>query len=432
MSTDVGGKVEAAPSTQTAPLKAASGRRLRLLGLPLLVALLAYLFIGASAGTKLGKTGDPSVFIVPGEQFAKPELLPPDTYVYPESGYDGQLFFYLAQDPLLTGKVATRDQIISPHLGHVAYRYQRILLPALGWLTSWGNTSVLEWTLPLINLLAVLGAGFLLARFLAARGASPWLSLVYMLSIGVSVGVVFDLADPLAASLFVAGVVWWLEGKPWAAIAALTACLLARELYLIPVLVIVGLELARHRRYALQWLIPLAVFGAWQVYLRLALASPVTPDTAERPSIVPLLGAYRKLREVLESDWLGAANWEVLFVGLLLLIPALFLVRSAGTVAEGLRSRSLPPRDRLLPVVALASVVTVPFLTVALWGYIPSYARYSAPAAGMLVLLYAVTRDRAARYLMIGLMALTLTNPVVALFPISHGTAVEVPPPPEG
>lgn len=404
------------------------GRARLSLVLPLLAAVAVYLVIGASAGTKIGRTGDPAAFIVPGEVFAKPELLPPDAYVYDHTGYDGQLFFYLAQDPLLTGKVATRDQIVSPHIGYVAYRYQRILLPALGWLTSWGNPSVLEWTLPLINLLAVLGAGFLLARFLRARGESPWLSLVYMLSIGVSVGVVFDLADPLAVSLFVAGVVWWLEGKRGLAIAALTGCLLARELYLIPVAAVVGLELLRQRRHGLPWLIPLAVFGGWQLYLRLALASPVTPDEAEKPSIVPLLGALRKVREVLERDWLGAANWELLFVGLLLLMPAYFLLRSAEPVAEAWRTRSLPTRERLLPVVALASVATVPFLTVALWGFIPSYARYGAPAAGMLVLLYAVTRDRAARYLMVALMALTLTNPVVALLPISHGTAVEAPP----
>jgi hypothetical protein len=242
------------------------------------------------------------------------------------------------------------------------------------------------------------------------------------------VGVVFDLADPLAVSLFVAGVVWWLERRPALAIAALTACLLARELYVIPVAALVALELLRQRRQGMPWLIPLAVFGAWQLYLRLALASPVTPDEAEKPSIVPLLGALRKVREVLKHDWLGAANWELLFVGLLLLMPAYFLARSLGPVVEAWRSRSLPARERLLPIVALASVATVPFLTVALWGFIPSYARYSAPAAGMLVLLYALTRDRAARYLMVALMALTLTNPVVALLPISHGTAVEAPP----
>ena len=61
-----------------------------------------------------------------------------------------------------------------------------------------------------------------------------------------------------------------------------------------------------------------------------------------------------------------------------------------------------------------------------LWGYIPAYARYGAPGAGMLVLLYAVTRDRAARLLMLALMALTLTNPVLALFPISRPAQVDV------
>jgi hypothetical protein len=400
----------------------------RSIALPLLAAVAIYLVVGASVGTKIDKTGDPGAFIVPGDQFQSEELLPPDTYVYENStGYDGQFFFYLAQDPLLTGKVASRDELSSPHIDAVAYRYQRILLPALGWLTSWGNPSVLEWTLPLINVLAVLGAGFLLARFLAARGRSPWLSLVYMGSLGVMAGVAFDLADPLAASLFVAGVVWWLEGRAGLAIAALTACLLARELYVIPVAALVVLELVRGRRQALPWLVPLAVFGAWQAYLRLALAAPVTPDEAERPALVPLLGAARKVREVIRFDFLGPANWELLFVGLLLLIPLFFLVKSVGLVAQARRVRRLPEREQLLPVVALASVITVPFLTVALWGYIPSYARYGAPAAGMLVLIYAVSRDAAARWLMIAVVALTLTNPVVALLPIEHPSQVEAP-----
>jgi hypothetical protein len=397
------------------------------LALPLVVAAAVYLIIGASAGTQIGKTGDPEALIVPGDQFAAPELLPHGAYIYPHSaGYDGQIFFYLAQDPFLTGKVATRDEIDNAHIGPVAYRYQRILLPVLGWLTSAGDPDVLQWTLPLINLLAVLGAGFLLARFLSARGRSPWLALVYMLSLGVAVGFRYDVADPLAASLFVAGVVWWLEDKRGLAIAALTGCLLARELYLIPVAALVALELLRHRGRAPAWLIPLAVFGAWQAYLRLALASSVTPDGAARPSPVPLLGAARKLRDVLQMDWLGPANWEVLFIGLMLVIPVYFLVRSLAVADRARRERRLPDREQLLPVVALASVVTVPFLTVDLWGYIPSYARYGAPAAGMLVLLYAVTRDRTARLLMVALMALTLTNPVLALFPISRPAQIDV------
>jgi hypothetical protein len=304
------------------------------------------------------------------------------------------------------------------------------LLPALGWLTSWGHPRVLEWTLPLINLFAVLAAGFLLARFLAARGRSPWLSLVYMLSLGVMAGVVNDLADPLAASLFVAGVIWWVEERPTAAIAALTACLLARELYVIPVASVIVLELVRRRRQGWPWLIPLAVYAAWQVYLRVALASPVVPDVAARPSPVPLLGAARKIHAVLTSDYLGAANWEVMFVILLLALPLYFIVRSLSVLDWARRTRALPSRENMLPLVALASVATVPFLTKELWNYIPSYARYGAPAAGMLVLMYAVSRDRASRLLMVALMALTLTNPVVALLPISNQPSVQVPPPP--
>jgi hypothetical protein len=395
--------------------------------LPLVAAALIYLVVGYSAGAKIGRAGDPAAFINPGENFLAPELLPPNAYVYPQNGYDGQLFFYLAQDPLLTGKVASRDEEYSPHIGAVAYRYQRILLPALGWLTSWGHPRLLEWTMPLINVIAVLGAGFLLAKWLASRGRSPWLALVYMVSIGIVVGVVNDLADPLAASLFIAGVVWWLDRRIALAVLALAACLLARELYLIPVAAIALLELIRDRRHAVPWLIPLGVFGVWQAYLRLALAGPVTPEEAAKPSIVPLWGAMRKVWQVIHEDWLGAANWEVLFVTLLLLISFFFLVKCIDPIDRLRRTGELPAREQLLPIVAFASVLTVPFLTLALWGYIPSYARYSAPASGMLVLIYGISRDAAARLLMIALMALSLTNPVVALLPYDNREAIEVP-----
>lgn len=396
--------------------------------MPVVVAALIYLVAGYSAGTQIGRSGDPAAFIHPGDLFLAPELLPPDAFVYQDStGYDGQFFFYLAQDPLLTGKAAEADQLSSPHLDLLGYRYQRILLPALGWLTSWGEPRILEWTLPLINVLAVLGSGFLLARFLAARDRPPWLALVYMTSVGVLAAVVNDLSDPLAVGMFMAGVVWWLEERTWPAVIALAACLLAREVYLIPVLVIAVLELVRSRRQGLVWLLPVAILGIWQLTIRLWLAYPITPDTVERPSIVPLLGAARKVREVVRVDWLGSANWEVLFVGLLLAIVGIFRLRTAELADRVRRSRRLPPREQLVPLVALASVVLVPFLTVALWRYIPSYARYTAPAAGLLVVMYGIARDRLVAISMFALMALTLTNPVVALLPISHPPAVQDP-----
>ena len=393
--------------------------------LPLVVGAAAYGVLGYNVGHPVGFAGDPSVFIHPGKPYLAPDLLPSGSFVEPVgSGYDGQFFFYMAQDPLLNGDAARRDQTTSPHIDNVPYRYQRILLPLAGWVTSWGDPDVLVWTMPLINLLSVLGAGYLLARFLARRGHSPWLSLVYVLSLGVVVGVVNDLSDPLAASLFVAGVVWWIERRSTAAVVALALCLLAREVYLIPVAIICISELYRGGARAAKWVAPLGVWAAWQVYLRAALAASPT-QTTHGPSPVPLLGTARKVKELLRTDLIGSANWELLFMATLLLTWVFFAVHSLQA-ADRVRHAGgrLGPREQLLPIVALGAILLIPFLTVALWRYVPSYSRYSAPAAGLLVLAYAVRPGRAALGLMVAVVALSLANPIISLLPTRNAGKV--------
>jgi hypothetical protein len=264
-----------------------------------------------------------------------------------------------------------------------------------------------------------LGAGFLLARFLLARGRSPWFSLVFMLSLGVQVGVVDDLSDPLAAGLFVVGLVWWLEGRTASAVIALSACLLAREVYLVPVALICLCELVRRGQQAWPWLAPLLVWGIWQVYLRLTLAASPTTG-AHDPSPLPLLGVARKLKLVLNEDPWGTANWEIAFIGLLLIIWLVFFARSMGVLGRLTRRRRVLNHE-LLPLVALAAVVFVPFLTLYLWSDIPSYSRYSAPVAGLIVLAYAVRPDRVLLGLMLALVALSLTSPIIGMLPTSNG-----------
>ena len=180
----------------------------------LLVTIAVFAVVGYSAGRPVGRAGDPTYFIHAGQRYLAPDLLPEDPFVETGTGYDGQFFFYLAQDPLLRGKAASRDQQTSEHIDNVPYRYQRILLPVLGWVASaGGDPDLLQWSLPLINVLAVLGATLLLAQFLRARNSPTWIALAFPTSIGVLVGVFNDLSDPLAASLFLAGMVWWLEGR---------------------------------------------------------------------------------------------------------------------------------------------------------------------------------------------------------------------------
>lgn len=405
---------------------------------PLTVAVVVYLAIGYNAGYSAGfhqrEAGDPSILIRAGADFAKKRsLLPDDIKLIPHAGYDGQFYFYLAQDPFLTGKVARRTDATTPVIDHLGYRYQRILFPLAGWLASGGtgDPNVLEWALPLLNLLAILGSGFMLARFLAARGRSPWWSLLYTLSLGMLAGFVNDLADPFATGLFVAGLIWWYGHRRWWAVVALTLTLLTRETFLVPVTVLALAELVRSRRDALPFLIPTAVWVVWQVYLRTTLTAPIVPPGAERPQLLPIAGALDRFKAISEHDVVGAANWEISFILLLLVICA-YLIWSAGVVVlAALRDRTTErTRDDVLVVVAAASVLLVPFFTSDLWRNIPSYARYSAPAAALLVMLFAVRGSRVAAGLAIALAALTLVNPVIGFVPTANGFVISSEPPP--
>jgi hypothetical protein len=249
------------------------------------------------------------------------------------------------------------------------------------------------------------------------------LSLVFMLSVAALTGVVNDVSDPLAAGLFVAGAVWWLEERDGLAVVALAACVLAREAYAIPVAVVCAAELARRRRAGLIWLAPLGLWAAWQVYLQLALAASPTYG-AHKPSIVPFVGAIRRARTILREDAVEVAHWELLFIGVVLAAWVVLAVNSAGVVRWAAVRRLLPSRASLMPVVAFAAGVLTAFYTPYLWTYARDYTRLSTALAGVLVLTYALRPSRAVLVLLAAIVALTLTNPIVALLPTDHGPSV--------
>ena len=83
------------------------------------------------------------------------------------------------------------------------------------------------------------------------------------------------------------------------------------------------------------------MFGAWQVYLRLAFAGEPN-EGSHGPSPVPLRGMVQKAREVLREDVIGAANWELAFLAFVLACWCYFAYR---TIAAA-RSLGRPPRAR--------------------------------------------------------------------------------------
>jgi hypothetical protein len=110
-------------------------------------------------------------------------------------GYDGQFFLYIALDP-----IGAR-----PYIDEPPYRYARIVYPLLARATALGRPDAVTWTLFGLGLLAVGAGTYLLARFLAARGASPWYALLFGLTPGLQMAVNRDLAEPLAYALVAGG-----------------------------------------------------------------------------------------------------------------------------------------------------------------------------------------------------------------------------------
>lgn len=400
-------------------LLAMGDRRAVRLWLPVAFTAVALVYLGYAHTVAHGTPGNVGAFIGAGDVYSTVERLPAGTPIQAGTGYDGQFFFALGQDPFLL------EQDTVESLDAPVYRYQRILLPLLGWLVSGGDPSVLQWALPLINLSAVLGSGFMLARFLQTRGLSPWWTVAYMLSFGVFFPILNDLGDPLATGLFVAGVIWWLEDRRSPALLALAACLFAREVFILPVAVVCLAELVRSRGRAWLWAVPILLPIVWSLSLTWAFGqSPSGGQGVNSPQILPLAGAIGKIATILQEDVPGAANWELLFVLLSLAFFVHLVWRSVTVGRWALARKHLPSREGLIPVVGLASVALVPFLTARLWGYPPSYTRYIAPAAALVVLSYAVTGDRRSRALAIALLVLSLTNPFVGLLPVENPPSV--------
>jgi hypothetical protein len=383
--------------------------------LVLAVAAVVYVEAAYGYGKPFHSAGEPSFLIRAGSDYAGPGLLPAGTYVNEGTGYDGQFSFYIAQDLL------DRSAASEAHLDNPKYRFRRILLPLAGWVSSGGGPEVLQWTMPLINLLAALGSGFVLAAFLRRRGLSVWLALLYLLSLGLMVGVLNDLPDPLAASMFVMGLVWWAEDRTLLALAALGAAPFARELFILPLVGVALIELLRWRRAALVWLLPVVAYGCWNVYLEVAFRHAQARTEVTSPSPVPLVGAIQKIGNVLRTDVVGAANWELAFVLLALAVWGYLAVRSWGLLGRWRDIGGWPARAEFAPLIGLLAIFFIPFLTEGLWGSALSYVRYTAPAAAILLVVFAVQQDRWALRLAVALFALSLVNPLVALLPTGNG-----------
>jgi hypothetical protein len=340
---------------------------LRTAGAPAAVALLLYglLMFQLLAGYGFNPSGP----IMIGDQFDGSRFWTATTIVQHGIGYDGQFFYYLAHDPLL------RSVDPEAFLDHPAYRYGRVLYPALAWVGALGQPAALAWSMLGLNLLAVLvgtvASSYILSALGPAWSSGPrrWLALTFAFSPAVFLGTIADLAEPTSFAIIAVGLALHLAGRHRGAGLTLAIATLGRETSALVSLGFV-LDALRERGWqrAAAYALPLALPIGWHLWLwhRLgALPAMQSPSNFGLPLSGPLYraGVILGLRPSLIDEPVVASPWpELLIIGssvaiILLGLARLIRRRDAFSLQFGLQ--------------AAAALCTTPLV----WIGLGSYAR---------------------------------------------------------
>ncbi|MDA8263526.1 MAG: hypothetical protein M0Z47_11930 [Actinomycetota bacterium] len=307
-------------------IRASEGLTPRRVGLAAAAVNLVYLI----ARLAVAAHGDIGALVVAGSNFVTGSQVPVHLPVVAGSGYDGQFYFRIAMAPFN----------FAPHALGVtldgAFRLQRIGYPLVAWLLSFGSAHLLLYVLPLVNLAALAGLGWILARFAVASGKHPFFGLLTALYPGYAFSLGRDLTEPLAAFTLVLGL-YLLERRRYLFSAlSLSATVLTRETGTLVVMAI-GISWLygwlRQRGEGSQGgiflaaAVPTVVFAAWQAVVRSQAGHFVLAGFAESNLGFPFGQMVTSVLDRLASP-LETANllWFLQLVGLCLVVVTSLVV----------------------------------------------------------------------------------------------------------
>ncbi len=282
---------------------------------------------------------DPMAFVRIGAQYQQEGAVD-------EQGYDGQFVYFIARNP-------DPDQI-SPFLDDPAYRYQRILLPMLARLLSFGRLEALPWMLLLIGFVSHAAGTWFVEKTLVRQGVSRWYALTYGLWVGFLLAVRLDLPEPLAYGLVAAGI-YLGKKRPAIKWIAFGLALFAKE---VTILFLAGQMLAdllnrRWRELAGMVVFALVPIGLFQIWLLDHFDSPgfiAGGYTATGFEVIPFMGWLRAA----EFSWLFTVVYGFIVVPFFY-FPAIWgLVRSVRKWLDG-------QQEAIAAMLAINAVI-IPFL----------------------------------------------------------------------
>jgi len=168
------------------------------------------------------RAGNWNALFLTGQLLAVPPDLARGTYLFPGTGFDGQMYRYVAHDPFLQRGYAR-------YLDNPGERYRRILVPALAYFLAAGHQPLIDASyIAIVGLFVLLGA-YWLSRWAVLVGAHPSWALAFLLIPATLISMDRMTVDVALAALTVAFAVYWKTGSWWKLFVVLLLACLVRE-----------------------------------------------------------------------------------------------------------------------------------------------------------------------------------------------------------
>jgi len=231
-------------------------------------------------------------------------------------GYDGQFVYYIAKTP--------NPYQVKGKLDVPAYRYQRILLPALAHLASFQNQNLIPWLIPGLNLISHVVGTWGLAFLLRRAGKNPLHALFYGLWAGGLLSLRLDLSEPLAFSFVILAVLAVKRDKEGIGWFLYSLAIFTKEvvvLFIIAQIIayVIDQKVQKAAGLFVISMIPYAIFQYWLMVQFGTLGLGSGGAMATGFEWIPLLGLFK----IADTSFLLFGVFFVVF-GPFLLYPALW------------------------------------------------------------------------------------------------------------
>lgn len=231
-------------------------------------------------------------------------------------GYDGQFFLTLALDPFLSNDEAAQ------FLDHPRYRFGRLLYPLMANLASFGNATIIPYTLVFLNGLSILLMVLLLSELRKINGLDERFAFLLLCIPGIWVIFSFSTSELLSSVLLIASFVAYKQERfNSSGLFAGLACLAKEVTFIFWFASFITAIMEKNRKQIISLLLSIIPFGLFRTYLFIRFSAQNTSEASNFSW--PLTGHIGKFQSWLSGEHVNKNEYffyiVLLFAGILLL-----------------------------------------------------------------------------------------------------------------